>query len=375
MVGQMTFIEPCLPQEYLRSGKTLASLVGQYNLTAKRHPVYPNLVQLKYSQIDSDFNDPLVRQCRGIILDEAANWSITARPFDKFGNVGESYTAEIDWKSATVLEKLDGSLMILYYYDRHWHVATSGTPDAGGEVNGYGMTFKDLFWDTFKAKKYVAPSHFNEHHTFLFELMTPYNRIVVRQATCDLKLIGVRNNLSGKELPVRYQPMFDLVKEYLPVDGLEALTDSFPNMDPLIQEGYVVVDAKFNRIKVKHPGYVALHHLRSTLSVKHILEVIRAGEASEVVASFPEWSEIFEQIRAAYDGLVMVLEQTWEEIKNIEPRKAYAIEACKAAHPGALFAMKDGKVHSIKEALRGMPIDKLVDLLGVKDIKMELTVV
>ena len=62
---------------------------------------------LKYSQIDSDFNLRIVRECRGLILDEDT-LEVVCHPFDKFGNYGESYCPEIDWKSCYVTEKIDG---------------------------------------------------------------------------------------------------------------------------------------------------------------------------------------------------------------------------------------------------------------------------
>lgn len=65
-------------------------------------------VLLKYSQIKSDFSQPIVQECRGIILD--SNNGIVCWPFDKFFNYGECYAAKIDWSSAKVQEKIDGCL-------------------------------------------------------------------------------------------------------------------------------------------------------------------------------------------------------------------------------------------------------------------------
>lgn len=66
-----------------------------------------NLVMFKYSQVDSDFNIKLVRECRGIIFDEDT-WEPVSVPFFKFGNAGESYCPDIDWRSARCGEKIDG---------------------------------------------------------------------------------------------------------------------------------------------------------------------------------------------------------------------------------------------------------------------------
>lgn len=63
---------------------------------------------LKYNQINSDFSQDIVKQCRGIILD--SNHKIVCWPFSKFFNWGESNADEIDWSSARVQEKIDGCL-------------------------------------------------------------------------------------------------------------------------------------------------------------------------------------------------------------------------------------------------------------------------
>ena len=75
-------------------------------------------IMLKYSQINSDFSNEIVRECRGLILDEKFNPACV--PFYKFGNYGESYAADIDWNSAVVEEKIDGSLIKVWNYAGKW---------------------------------------------------------------------------------------------------------------------------------------------------------------------------------------------------------------------------------------------------------------
>ena len=63
---------------------------------------YEGLVLLKYNQFDSDFSLPIVRECRGIIIDIEDNFNPVCHPFNKFFNYGEKYADSIDWKSARV---------------------------------------------------------------------------------------------------------------------------------------------------------------------------------------------------------------------------------------------------------------------------------
>lgn len=360
-----------LAQTFLRNGGTLDQLQAQYHLLIKRGTKHPNLVLLKYHQIESPMGDPLVQQCRGIILDEERNWEIVSRPFDKFFNHGEGHAAPIDWKSARVQEKLDGSLMQLFNYRGTWMVASSGTPDAGGEVNGCGFSFAELFWKVFRELGYKLPDDEDAGTTFLFELMTPYNRVVVRHDQNRLVLIGMRTTW-GTELKIdRWDDFYNWqAVQAFPLQSVKDVETTFATMDPLKQEGYVIVDSDFNRIKVKHPGYVAIHHLRDGFGPKRILEVIRSGESSEVLTHFPEWTEAFNKVRGAYDLLVSQLECDYVTLRDIPDQKTFAINAVKTRYSPALFQLRKGKVASIRESLANMQIKALMELLAVKDMEM-----
>lgn len=96
-----------------------------YDLKISRDGDY---IMFKYNQLSSDFTIPLVREARGIIFRES-NWGCVCFPFMKFGNYGESYCPNIDWNTASVQEKVDGSL-IKFWYDNGWHISTNGTIDA-----------------------------------------------------------------------------------------------------------------------------------------------------------------------------------------------------------------------------------------------------
>ncbi len=57
---------------------------------------------------------------------------IVCYPFSKFFNFGEKYTAQMDWETAVFTEKLDGSLIKLYFLEseNQWLIATNSTMDA-----------------------------------------------------------------------------------------------------------------------------------------------------------------------------------------------------------------------------------------------------
>mgnify|MGYP001575519318 CR=1 FL=1 len=361
-------------QEVLRSGaESLASLTEKYHIKTKRHGKHPNLIHFKYDQINSLMSEPLVQQCRGLILDEADGWNVVARPFDKFFNLGEGGAAEIDWKTSRPLEKLDGSLMVVYWYKDEWHVATSGTPDGNGRVRQMAgpfstQTFRELFWKTFSHCGY-SQLHLDARYTWMFELMTPENRVIIPHVTSRLVLIGLRHLDTGEEVDVlRHFALdrFEVVKSFN-YDSPEALEQSFETMDGLQQEGYVVVDAQFRRVKVKHPRYVLYHQMVGSLTKKRVLDAVRQGEAPEVLTYFPSWKTEFEEMHGRYEILLDEVAAEYGRICSISSQKDFAREAQKTTCSAAMFSIRAKKVGSFREFFGAMRIDALAEMLGVEE--------
>lgn len=358
-------------QEFLRNGGTLEDLALKYAIKNRRHNVYKNLVLLKYDQINSPMSEPAVKEARGVILDQNDNWSVVCRPFDKFFNQGEGHAAKIDWDTARVQQKYDGSLCTLYHYDNKWHVATTGTPDACGQVNDFGITFADLFWAVWDEKRYELPIGW-ENFSFMFELMCPENRVVVQHKHRNLVLIGVRHR-SGAEMSLDSAAGLDYsYAQKYPLQSIEDVLKTFEAMNPLNQEGYVIVDRDFNRIKVKHPGYLALHHMKGNgLTNKRIVEIVRSGEYSEVVSYFPEWKDKLDEVSGKLFEFQANFEDYYERIQEIESQKEFAAFALKTPLPDLLFRLRKKQVNSVKEYIMSMRLENLVSVLGLKDNQIE----
>lgn len=362
-----------LVQQFLRNGGTLADLFERFAIKAKRHGQHPNLVLLKYSQIDSPFAEQIVRECRGVILDEAANWRVVARAFDKFFNYGEGHAATIDWSTARVQEKVDGSLCMLYYYKGDWHVATTGTPDASGVIGPLERQFQSLFWEAWaesRPRYQPVPDPLEpqmKEYTFLFELTSPHNRVVVEHKSTRLTCLGARHTASMAELPAADASAICSVPPVrsFALQSFEDVINTFQEFSPLGMEGYVVVDAQFRRVKVKHPGYVALHHAKDGLTTRAFVEIARSGEVPEVVAAFPEFATELEKIRERYVALVTEVSDDYNRLSHYKSQKEFAFEALKTRCAAALFQKRAGKVASTREFLQNMPVDKLAQLLGL----------
>jgi len=75
-------------QQYLKT-KSLDDLTAEFGIKITKHPFGLPLVILNYSQFDSPKDHPLVRECRGLVL-EVGSWKIVARSFYRFFNFGEA---------------------------------------------------------------------------------------------------------------------------------------------------------------------------------------------------------------------------------------------------------------------------------------------
>lgn len=119
---------------------------------------YENKVLIKYDQIGSSMGIEEVQDCRGLIL-EKDTWKIMSLSFRKFFNAEEGHASKIDWNTARILEKCDGTMIQLHWdwLKEEWFAATTGTAEGEGEVNNkLGTTFNDLFWETVNNRKSVV---------------------------------------------------------------------------------------------------------------------------------------------------------------------------------------------------------------------------
>ena len=346
----------------------LAKALSVFRLKTR---VYEHKILIKYDQLASPMGEREVQECRGLIL-ERNTWKVMSLPFYKFFNSAEGHAATIDWDTAHILEKLDGT-MIHTYYDWHkdtWFAATSGTGEGEGEVNNkLGTTFNELFWKTVKDKYDLTPSDLVKDYVYVFELTTPYNIVVKPHGESSATLLTVRDRTNLQEFD--YKSLRNLaiglgvplVMSFDLNDGnVGRLLRTFENM-VWYDEGYVVVDGNFNRIKVKNPAYVAVHHLKSKTSEHAIMSVVKTNEIDEFAATFPEREEEVRNLTANYLILVKKLEDVWGILKEHKPKnitkgeqKKFAMkvfEVCEAhgvkQFNGLYFALKDAKVDSVQD--------------------------
>lgn len=269
-----------------------ALLKTDYKLKIKRENDYA-IFNYGY---DADFSNPIVQEARGIIIDtetlEVVSW-----PFRKFGNHTESYADDIDWAHARVQEKVDGSIIKLWYDFKKpaWQFSTNSTIRAENAPMSEEsrLSFYDLIC---KATNFsdIPFDTLDKNITYIFELVSPITRVVVPYEATMLYHIGTRHNLTGLEMDMdvgiqkpRMYPIHSLAEC---VETAIRLNQT--GSEDIIAEGFVVVDANWNRVKVKSPDYIARHHLMQMKSIpkKECVEMLikNAQELQVISEANPE---------------------------------------------------------------------------------------
>src|SRR6185503_11590767 len=177
-------------QTYLRDGKTLEDLENEFFIRTTYHPTDP-LVILNYHQIDSKpKNHPIVKECRGLVL-ETHNFLLVARAFERFFNFGELGHLEddFDWTDFNVHAKEDGSICLLYNFMDEWRLNTRGS-FGKGLVGESGQSWEELFYTIFSPTKL---SSLDKNCTYVFEIVSPHNKVVREYGKNDLYLLSVFN--------------------------------------------------------------------------------------------------------------------------------------------------------------------------------------
>lgn len=322
------------------------SLHEEYGLKIKRKGPY---AIFNYN-FDSHFSDPVVQEARGIILDTEKK-EVVCWPFRKFGNFHESYADNIDWNTACVQEKVDGSIIKLWFSERedHWVFSTNGTIDAADAMiddSRDGLSFSDAIRSAENYKD-IHTDDLDREKTYIFELVGPKTQVVVRYEKPMLYHTGTRNNITGQETdedigiikPARY-PLQSLD------DCIEAARRLNSGQNDVEYEGFVVVDADWNRVKIKSPDYILKHKIAETyLSPENCFDLllnsgytaqelceIRPNDAS--VLKYYDWQ--IEEVLCIADRIAEMSRALYEEYSY--DRKAVAMDI--RNHPLAYIGFK-----------------------------------
>lgn len=322
----------------------LEALTEQFAISVK---YVDDLIVLNYNQIDSPKTDPIVMECRSLIL-EAGTLKVVSRSFDRFFNYGEALNVmpEIDWQRAVAYEKVDGSLIKIYNHAGHWYISTKGTAYGDSDCMGYGITFAELVYkalgcaDDREFQDRCNEAELYEGFTYIYELTSVENRVVRRYEGYKLHYLATRGNLSGqyalneRETALRIGAFSPKALKFESAEACLEAACKLHNLD----EGFVVYQDGIPIAKVKSPAYVAVHHIRGEgLNPKRIMQLVLTGEEAEYLTYFPEDADVIQPYTDAYEMLACHIDAVYSSIYQYEDQKEFALAAKNFPFSAALF--------------------------------------
>lgn len=399
--------------EYLRT-HTFAQLEAEHNVCARPNARLDKL-SLNYSK-EAKSGNKLTEQCRGMVI-RPAGWSsrsvpldrtmgdmvrkdaswrhevlsagaeLLAWPMSRFYNDGDPAAAELDWAQARVLEKLDGTMCVLYWDPLHaqWHVATRSVPEAdlpvrAGDLLIGSMTFAGLFWRSLSATisdSRACPSSsmvgevfshaLEKRTTYVFELTGPHNKVVVDYAQERVTLLAARNIDTGHEhdlrsLPHPFGTWVPLVQEWS-LSNPCVLKEHVKARAGNECEGAVVVSHGAGpepaRRKYKNDRWLMAARFKDTIdtsrrgALRMVIDGTWTPEAAEispdVMQQFVHLSEKLQAYLARVDANFAVWSARAPKMPGENMRKSFAllVQACPLTERSpAYFQLWDGKATS-----------------------------
>ncbi|MDR2725194.1 MAG: hypothetical protein LBC90_03830 [Candidatus Adiutrix sp.] len=348
-----------------------------YNLIIRQESY---LALFKY-RINSDQNLKLVRESRGHIID-LARLEIACRPFDKFFNFQETFAAQIDWSSAVIEEKIDGSIIKVWWdkTGRKWRVSTNGAIDAyearllDPVSEEKGAVFGVLFDEAVKNLGFDLYSRLDPENTYIFELVSPDSRVIISYPETRIIHLGTRRNETGREEEI---DLGVAKPRRFPFSCLDEIIEKAMSL-PWTEEGFVVRDAGYNRIKVKSLAYVDFHHKMDQLVTQKASFVLRIilddalGGLDDFLSFFPRHKGFCDEILNRYKAYLEEITKTISGFRNIRelPRKEAAAIILKYPYSTVLFKWLDGRFElaNLPEFLKTLRFAHLEEQI-LKDMK------
>jgi len=245
--------------------------------------------------------------------------------FPKFTNWSENpdnFPVPTSLNGCKVMEKLDGSLLIVSKYKGQFILRTRGTINAENLDNGHELALlKQKYPEIFKFQSCGMETW---PFSLLFEWVSPINRIVLSYGDeADFILVG---GIYHDKCILWDQEWLDAMAKGFGCK--RPITYNFPSVDDLIanvdqwkgKEGVVIYSKDGQALhKVKSAWYLVLHRMKESLSsIDKVVDVwfvqgkLPYQEFEEYITSTFDW-ELWNQIR----GEVSQICDGWKEVQRI----------------------------------------------------------
>ena len=282
------------------------------------------LLGFKYTTntVYSEDWDNVSLHARGIVFDKNTG-AVLARPFDKFFNLGEMINVETgelkpiagyvkqrlrfdnlsgDYKHQKfrVMDKLDGSLGIMFWTGAKWYIKTAGSFESDQAKWANQWAFEHN----------IDAGYLDKSKTYLFEIIYDEDKHPISYDFEGLVLLSVIDTQTGKE-----EPLSEILRvakelnirhaEVLEFNDFDEVVKYAKNL-PKTKEGVVITFENGFKLKVKGDEFLQLQ------KIFHYLN-------EDVIYDNLKWGTIFDytELERAYtDGFIMDIPEELEDLKE-----------------------------------------------------------
>lgn len=226
-----------------------------YNLIIKEDHDYPNLYMITYDRNTSNMNSPVVKCCRGIILEKETN-KVVCYTFNKSVDVID----ELDTENLRAERSVDGTQIRLFYYNGEWCHSTTRCIDAKKSRWFSRKSFYDLYRECLDAMGgQYNYDDLDKSCCYSFVICHPENRIVLPYEEPHLVHVLTRNLETLEEVD------FDLgIEKPLILTSFNSYEDVIYDSENTtsLEEGIMLCNNDGRRMKIKNSSYMKVKGLQ-----------------------------------------------------------------------------------------------------------------
>lgn len=236
----------------------------------EKHPTADLYIYGYYSDANQNNTwDDISIHCRGLIVN--GQGEVVEHPFIKFWTykqylnnstvlLNDNQIKKIPQGGFRILEKIDGTMCILYWINDKPYLATQRSFTNAKAIEATRILYEKHIEDV---------NELDKRYTYIFEAVYPESNVLIDYGnTRDLFLIGMIDKETGMplELPETGFPKArDFTNEYSNITNFDELASlDLPN-----QEGFVLYFNNGVMIKLKFPWYQRAHHLLDKIIADH----------------------------------------------------------------------------------------------------------
>ena len=322
------------------------------NVSVNVHPEHSNLFQFCIFE-NQNQQDDIIDCCTGIILDceDDTTFPIVALT----PKVIHKRTKLTD-KKFTYEEKIDGTTVILWYYNNKWMLST--------KYDIQEEKVEKLFFKYF-PQKYLDVLDTNCTH--IFEICSPFNKKIVDHKTIKIYYLSSHNISTHEEF--RMPELSNLCPTKYKFSSWEEAENFVQSQDTKVFEGLIAIDRKNIKYKIKNKTFTKKQNFVESFDFKK--GIILAIKGDDTFASeFPEIASLYAEMKKMISNICSKYDKIYElAIKNSSSKQEFGMKVVShTSFTSPLFAMYDKKVKNMKEYLSKMNPDRLVMMLEKGEI-------